>query len=811
MKHEFGKLLTTAISRRKLLETSGKAGFAATIASTFTLPFSTQASSPSSSKATMKTQETIKHSACLVNCGSRCALKVIVEEDRIVRIEPEDCVDDTVWGKHQIRPCLRGRSNKWRVYHPDRLKYPLKRVGKRGEGKFKRISWQEATELVAQELKRITEQYGNEAIYFNYQSGAYYHTQGTPAWKRLLVLNGGYLNYHNTYSTAQIRTATKYTYGAEYASHFMQTRHSDLVVFFGLNISETRMSGGGQVEELRRSLAQSNAKVIIIDPRYTDSVIQQHAEWLAIKPTTDAALIAALVHTFITENLIDENLINRYSVGYDSTTLPASAPPNASYKDYVLGQGDDKTIKTPEWAAKITGIPATRIRHLAREISGAKACFIAQGWGPQRHANGEQTARAIQTLTILSGHFGLPGTNTGDWAQGKEYDVPTLPIGANPVTVSIPCYLWTDAIATPEKFSPQTMGLRGAEKLNTGIKFFLNQAGNVLINQHGNIKRTMSILQDDKQCEFVLVIDNHMTPSAKFADLLLPETSYLEVNDLVNSSYASGAYHYMVAMEKTITPMWEVRSTYDVCADIAGHLGLKDQFTQGLTQDQWVEKNYQTVRESKPYLPEWNAVKGSGVLDQQLISEEESIGLLDFRRDPISNPLPTPSGKVEIYSEAIANIAKEWILESDQKITPIAEFCIVSESHLDKNLIDKYPLQMIGFHTKGHTHSTYANVPQLQEAVPNEVWINPIDADKRAINHGDRVHIFNDRGTIELSVKVTNRIIPGVVAVPQGVWVNINAQGVDIGGCINILTTHKTSPLAKGNPQHTNLVEIKRL
>ncbi len=120
-------------------------------------------------------------------------------------------------------------------------------------------------------------------------------------------------------------------------------------------------------------------------------MITEHAEWLPIRPTTDAALVGGIAHTLITEQLLDEALVNRYCVGYDESTLPADAAPNASYKDYVLGTGDDGIAKTPEWAADITGIPATRIRQLAREIASARACYICQGWGPQRHANGEQT------------------------------------------------------------------------------------------------------------------------------------------------------------------------------------------------------------------------------------------------------------------------------------------------------------------------------------------------------------------------------------------------------------------------------------
>lgn len=808
MKNKISAFLNTPISRRDAVTTAAKLGSAIALSNAITLPFTTSAQAASLPSG--DNTETVRHSACLVNCGSRCPLKVIVKDDRIVRIEPEAAPDDSVFGQHQIRPCLRGRSSRWRVYSPDRIKYPMKRVGKRGEGKFKRISWDEATAFIAAEMTRITEKYGREAIYYNYQSGAYYHTQGSPAWKRLLNLTGGYLNFHNTYSTAQIANATPYTHGQYTGSNFTQIAHSDLVVLFGLNLSETRMSGGGQVEEMRRALETSKARVIIIDPRYTDSVITEHAEWLPLRPTTDAALVAGIAHTLITENLINEAEVNKYCVGYDRSTLPEAAEPNASYKDYVLGTGNDGTVKTPEWAADITGIPANRIRQLAREIASARACFICQGWGPQRHANGEQTVRAIQTLPALTGHFGRQGTNNGNWGYGKPYGVPLLATGTNPITTSIPCYLWTDAILNPEKMTALTMGVRGVDKLKTGIKMFFNQAGNVLLNQHGDTNRTRKILADETLCETIVVIENHMTPSAKYADILLPETSYLEAEDLVDSSYAEGAHHFMVAIQKTITPMWEVRSTYDVCADIAGHLGLREKFTEGKTQAQWAEAHYQQIREKRTYLPQWHIAKEKGVIDQQVATEKESIAFLSFREDPGANPLATPSGKIEIYSQALADLAKKWILPQGDRIPAVPEFCVVKESHLNKELTAKYPLQLSGFHTKGHTHSTYTNILALHEAVPDEVWINPIDAQARQLHSGDRVRVFNDRGIVEMPCKVTQRILPGVAAMPQGAWTRLDSNGVDVGGCINTLTSPLPSPLAKGNPQHTNLVEITR-
>ncbi|MBP6123406.1 MULTISPECIES: DMSO/selenate family reductase complex A subunit [Providencia] len=810
MANNLKKVLSYNLSRRDLVKNTSKIGATVALTSAIPLPFSAAATTDVKNLESATAIEQIQHSACLVNCGSRCPLKVIVKDDVIQRIEPESATNESVFGQHQIRPCLRGRSSRWRVYSPDRLKYPLKRVGKRGEGKFERITWDEANKYIADELQRIIAKYGNESVYYNYQSGAYYHNQGTTAWKRLLNLAGGYLRYYNTYSTAQISVATPYTYGEYTASHFDQVRHSDLVVFFGMNLSETRMSGGGQVEELRRALEDSQAQVVIIDPRYTDSVVTEHAEWLPIRPTTDAALVSGIAWTLINENLIDEAMINQYCVGFNNSTLPSSAASNASYKDYILGTGEDNTAKTPEWAESITGIPATRIRQLARQIANAKACYIAQGWGPQRHANGEQSVRAINTLPLLTGHFGLAGTNTGNWPYATKYGVPSLPDGENPVKTAIPCYLWTDAIINPEIITDKTHGLRGKEKLDVGIKCIVNQAGNTLINQHGDINRTAKILEDEKQCEFILVIDNHMTASAKFADILLPETSYLEAQDLVDNSYASGSNHYMIAMKPVVTPMWEVRSTYDICADIADHFGFKEAYTEGRSQSQWIEKHYGEVKAKRPYLPDWSIAQNMGIVDQQKATEQQSIALAEFRQNPAANPLKTPSGKAEIYSEALDTLSRTWILPEGDKITALPEFCIAKESHLDTALNGKYPLQLSGFHTKGHTHSTYSNVPQLQEAVPDEIWMNPIDASERGISNGTLVHVFNDRGVVEIPCKVTNRIIPGVVAMPEGGWTKKDENGVDVGGCINTLTSHNLSPLAKGNPQHTNLVEVRK-
>lgn len=794
------------VTRREFIQTSVAVTGAAAVAGSITLPFAASATTAPATDAS----ETYSYSACLVNCGSRCPLKVHVKEGVITKIATETIYDDSVFGEHQIRPCLRGRSVRWRTYNPDRIKYPMLRTGKRGEGKFKRISWDEATTIVADKLKQTIEKHGNEAIYYQYGSGTTgANLQGRNACKRLLSQVGGFLDQHGTYSTAQINTVMPYIYGGVSESLLSEIKNSDLVVMFGHNLAETRMSGGGQFYETLHALEQSKARVIIIDPRMTDSVTTLDAEWVPIYPGTDGALVAALGYVLIKENLTDEDFLKQYCVGWDATTLPESAPANASYKDYILGNGDDATPKTPAWASEITGISETRIIQLAREIGNARAAWISQGWGLQRTANGEQASRAVMMLPLMTGNIGKAGTNTGAWGGNVKYSVPGFAI-PNPVKTVIPCFMWTDAIFRGTEMTAKNAHVLGKERLDTNIKFLWNYASNVMLNQHSDSNKTHTILQDESMCEFVLVWETHMTASAKYADLLLPDVTSVESNDLIDNSYASGAYHYFTRLQNAIEPLWESRQSYDVLAEIAGKMGIRDTFTEGRTHEQWIEFCYNKMREKNPLLPTFAETNGKGIIDRILADSSKHIALKDYRDNPQANPLKTQSGKIEIYSEALAQKGQEWILTEGDRIPAVAEYCPTFEGVSDTEMLKTYPLQMIGFHTKGHTHSTYYSVAMLREAVPHMAWMNPVDAQARGLKSGDMAEIFNGRGRIRIAVKITERILPGVIGVPQGAWRNTNQEGIDVGGCINTLTTQRPSPLAKGNPQHTNLVDVKR-
>ncbi|WP_171966065.1 dimethylsulfoxide reductase subunit A [Cronobacter sakazakii] len=802
------------ISRRTLVKSTALGGLALA-AGGISLPFGVRQVAAAVGQAISAPDERVVWSACTVNCGSRCPLRMHVVNGEIRYVETDNTGGDDYDGLHQVRACLRGRSMRRRVYNPDRLKYPMKRVGKRGEGKFVRISWDEALDTIAQGMKRIISDYGNEAIYLNYGTGTLGGTM-TRSWPpgktllaRLMNCCGGYLNHYGDYSSAQIAAGLSYTYGGWADGNSpSDIENSKLVVLFGNNPGETRMSGGGVTYYLEQARAKSQARMIVIDPRYTDTAAGREDEWIPIRPGTDAALASAIAWVLIAENYVDQPFLDNYCVGYDEKTLPPGAPANGHYKAYILGDGPDGTAKTPAWAAPITGIPEARIIKLAREIGEAKPAFIAQGWGPQRHSNGELACRAIAMLPILTGNVGIHGGNSG--AREGSFSLPfeRMPTLQNPVEISISMFTWTDAIERGPSMTATADGVRGKEKLDVPIKMIWNYAGNCLINQHSQINRTHEILQDDKKCELIVVIDCHMTASARYADILLPDCTASEQMDFALDA-SCGNMAYVIFADQAIAPRFECRTIYDITSALAGRMGVGDTFTEGRTQEGWLRHLYAQSRRAIPELPDFDTFRQQGIFKLR-DPQGHHVAYQAFRENPTANPLDTPSGKIEIYSSALADIAAHWQLPEGDVIHPLPVYSPGFEQVSDP-LRAQYPLQLTGFHYKSRTHSTYGNVDVLQAACRQQVWINPQDAQARGINDGDLVRVWNARGEARIEAKVTPRIMPGVVALGEGAWYQPDAQGVDHAGSINVLTTQRPSPLAKGNPSHSNLVQLARV
>lgn len=803
------------ISRRTLVKSTAL-GSLALAAGSFSLPFGMRTAAAAVQSALQPAEDKVVWGACSVNCGSRCALRSHVRDNEVYWVETDNTGED-VYGNHQVRACLRGRSIRRRINHPDRLNYPMKRVGKRGEGKFERISWDEALDTIAGSLKGIVEKYGNEAVYINYSSGIVGGNiiRSSPSASiiaRLMAIYGGFLGQYGTYSTAQIAYAMPYTYGSNEGNSTSDIENTKLVVMFGNNPAETRMSGGGITYFLEQARERSNARMIVIDPRYTDTAAGREDEWIPIRPGTDAALVAGIAWVLINENMVDQPFLDKYCVGYDEKTLPEGAPANGHYKAYILGQGDDGIAKTPQWASAVTGIPVDRIVKLAREIGQTKPAYICQGWGPQRQANGELTARAIAMLPILTGNVGINGGNSGARESTYTITIERMPMPENPVKTKNSCFSWTDAIERGAEMTALRDGVQGKDKLDVPIKFIWNYAGNTITNQHGDINHTHDVLQDDKKCEMIVVIENFMTSSAMYADILLPDLMTVEQEDIIPNDYA-GNMGYLIFIQPVTAPKFERKPIYWITSEIARRLGpdIYQKFTEGRTQEEWLKYLYAKMLAKDPQLPSYDDLKKMGIYKRK-DPAGHYVAYKKFRDDPQANPLKTPSGKIEIYSSRLARIANTWEIPKGEVISPLPVYASTPEGW-DDPARSKYPLQMFGFHYKSRTHSSYGNIDILEAACRQEVWINPIDAQKRGIVSGDMVRVFNGRGEVRIAAKVTPRIMPGVSAMGQGAWHNADMQGdrVDHGGCVNTLTTHRPSPLAKGNPQHTNLVEIEKV
>lgn len=797
------------ISRRQFLQWGSVLGGG--VAANAILPLPSIADD--AKKMPTKAYDAIKWAGCTINCGSKCPVRVFVKDGKIDHIETDNTGGDE-FGSHQVRACLRGRSNRFRVYDPNRLRYPMKRIGKRGEGKFVRISWEEAFSTIASKLKEVKEKYGNEAIYIPYATGttgAIMNRCTSGPWMRLMSLYGGYLNYYNSYSTGQIANGLNHFYGASTGSDIVTLEHAKLVVMFGNNPVETRMSGGGVGYAYKTMLEKSGAKVIHIDPRYSDSMVGACDQWIAIAPGTDGALVAAMAHVMISENLHDKEFLTKYCVGFSADTLPEDASEHSSYEDYIMGRGEDKTEKTPAWAEKITKIPAQTIIALAREVATTKPCFIAQGWGAQRHSNGEQASRAIATLAAITGNIGTLGTNSGAREHTTAWIEPAHLPYKNPIKDSIPCFMWTDAIVRGKEMRDVTDGIKGTKQLKQNIKFMINTAGNCLMNQHSDMHKTAKILEDETLCEFIVDINVTRTSSNRFADIILPDATPLEQEDFVRSSagYCNDR-PYIIYSQKAIEPVGEAMTVYDMCTHLAEKLGgeaLKNAFTEGRTQVQWLEHLWNLKFKDKENMPSFAEMKAMGIYKFPR-AERPLVAFEKFVKDPIANPLKTPSGKIEIYSTNLAKMAKTWILRPGQKITPLPEFTEAIEGPLDP-LRAQFPLQLFGYHYKGRTHSSFWESAAIREINPNELWINPKDAKERGITTGDKLLIFNNHGKIHMVAKVTPKIMPGVTTCPQGGWFKMK-DGIDVGGCINTLTNLEPTAIGKCNAQHSILVEIKK-
>ncbi|MDP5148338.1 molybdopterin-dependent oxidoreductase, partial [Shewanella sp. ULN5] len=786
----------------------------------------TSSDEPNKVPPTPPVEERMNWSACLGNCGSNCPLKIFSENGVITRIETDE-QGSGEYRDHHIIPCARGRGNRKRIYNADRLQYPLKRTGERGEGKFERISWDQAIEEIGSKLNNVYDTYGARSVFWVDGSGADYALNGVDCWQRLLNTKGGFLAGYGSYSSAQTEMMFPLVVDGYGGSTVLEMQNSDLYVFFGYNPAEIRQSGSGEAYEYQLFKEKNGTKAIHIDCRYSDTVLGKNDEFHPCRPGTDAALVSGIAYHLITNKLIDEEYLNKYCYGFRSEeAMPDkgldAVPYERSYEAYILGVGElDSQPKTPEWAERICGVPSSSIRNIAEQLAAAKAPFIASGHSIQRHANGEYNVWSMVALGALVGAIGRRGTNNGMLPMSfwgfKISGMPGVDTGTQ--KAEIPNWLWPLAIEDGENLDVHQNGVilpedeldeSGNGKLGANIKFALLYAGNALINQHGDCNGTARILKQENLCETIVVIDNHMTASAKYADYVLPDRSWLESTDIADQSYSAGGMSYLTALTASVPPLGECKSSYEMCSLLSEVLGTAAQFTEGKTEEQWLEHMY--TSQIQPNYPEHlpstlEEFQDIGLVKLYTENDERQCALYDYIHNDAE--IGTLSGKIELFSHAVDRISKNRVAPEyipDLFIVPIPAYVKTWEGYEDDSEeIKDMPLQLIGHHTKGRVHSSHASNPWLNEAVYDAVWINPKDV--IGFSDGDDVYVESLRGIVKVKARITNRVMPGVASLPQGQWYN-PVNGVDIGGCINTLTSQRSCSISNGNPQHTIRVKI---
>ncbi len=707
------------------------------------------------------------------NCGGRCRLRVHMEDGRIVRLSADP--NDPEPGR---RPCVRGLQYANTFLNDRRLLTPMKRIGARGEGHFMPISWEQALDELCENWVRIRDTYGSGSRYVNYAWGESGVLSGTSLCKRLLRLDGGHLDYYNDYSTACAAYATPYVYGtAMSGSSYSTLTASKLIILWAHNPAETVFD---DLMYWLRKAREGGARIVVVDPRRSATCRALGAEWIPIRPATDGAMLDAMAYVIMTEGRYDLPFLQKYCLGWQA------------WFSYLAGETDG-TPKTPAWAEAITGVSADTIRRLALDYANTKPAALMPGYGGQRHENGEQFTRAVCALACLTGNVGVRGGWAGGVGWCQTHPMPHMPSLPNPVNTAIPSFLWADAILRGTELTEKD-GLVGAERLDTGVKMLFNLAGNQLMNQHGDLNRTAAILRDERLCEYIVCSDLFMTASAKFADLLLPGVSLFE-QDNMTTPWSQG--DFIGFSPKLIEPLGESRFEYDWLRELAQRLGLEERFSDGHpTATDWLEAIYADLKRQAPELPTFSEFRTMGTYRYKTPVEAVAFAA----QIEHGTPFPTLSGRIELYSPALA-------ARGDPKIPPLPAYVPAEEGYGGSK---SYPLQLVGWHTAARCHTVHGNNPALVQAHPQRLWIHPADAAARGLRDGDTALVYNDRGRMRIPVHVTEDIAPGVTALAQGAWYAPDENGVDTGGSINILTGHTPTPLAHGNPQHTILVEVQK-
>lgn len=648
--------------------------------------------------------------------------------------------------------------------NPERVLYPMKRAGAKGEGRFKRITWHEALSTIKQRWSAIIDAYGAEAILpYNYLGNqgtlqglnvgdAFFNRLGASVCEKTFCGSGS--------STAYLMTVGP-TGGVDPESFI----HSRFIVLWACNAVSTHLHHWHVIREAQKR----GARVVVID--VFRSRTAKLADWhIAPRPGTDGALAMALIHTLISEDLIDAEYVRDHTVGFEELKERAAN-------------------KTPEWAEDITGVSASEIRRLARELATTKPSVIRIGVALERHAGGGQAVRAVCCISAL----------TGSWREvgGGLLQMPIWEFPINWARVCRPEWIrpGTRVVNTLQLGQALTGGLGLDPPIQSLMVYNANPATQA--------PETDRIIQGFRREDLFLVVSEHfITDTAAYADILLPATMAAEHEDIM---YSWGHFH-LTYNQKAIDAPGETLPNTELFRRLAREFGFDDvQFTRN-------------DREMIEHYLDWDAPQMQGITMQKLRENgytRLNVGSSDERCPHREGNFPTASGKVEFLSSLatagnfVGPVFRQLYddMQGREVVDPLPDYVPNAET-ADPELAERYPLSIVSPKSHAFLNSCYANEPHKQKLQGEQyVLISPADASMRAIQEGDTVRVFNDRGDYSAVARVSNGVNSGLVVTPLGYWRKLNRDD----GSVNSVSTSRYANLGHAPTFSDNLVEIVRL
>ena len=703
------------------------------------------------------------------------------------------------------------------VYHSSRVSRPSIRKGwlnggedrnrhLRGNDEFQELPWDEAIDIAAQEISRVKNNFGNGSIFggsYGWSSAGKFHHAQTQV-QRFLTSIGGFVSIFGSYSTAAAQVIIPHVLGINFLNLIFNVQNSwptieentkTLLMFGGINPNNSKVSMGGSTRHVNDGwfsrFVNKKINLINISPQKADS--PSGADWLPIKPGTDTAFMLGIAFELETLDLLDREFLGKYTVGYEK------------FKLYLLGK-DDGQAKNPEWAEKICGIKAEKIKSLAKQISQSRT-LITVAWSLQRAQNGEQPYWMATTLAAMLGQIGLPGGGIG-FGYGaiggvgnpiKNFGGLALPKGKNAISDFIPVARIADMLNFPGK----KYDFNGERRVYPDIKLIYWCGGNPF-HHHQDLN---SLHEAWQKPDTIIVNEPWWTATAKRADIVFPATTSYEREDL---GKAMGGDQYIFHMPKLIEPVGDAKNDYFIFSELSKRLDSFQDFTEGRDDKEWVSHLYDEFKtffkKSGIDCPDLDEVKERNWITMPVEGKKFAAKpFQEFRDNPVTNPLKTPSGLIEIFSEKIASFGYSEFLGHPVWIEP--------DEWLGSNLTNKYPFHLVSPQPNDKLHSQLeCAIADIPNARPTPVLINLKDADELKIENGEIIKIYNSRGSCLARSQLTDEILQGVVSLPTGAWFEVDEHGTEIQGNPNALTFDKgTSKLGQGPSAHTTLVNISKI